>query len=255
MNIINPMDLSGKRIMVTGASSGIGRAAARIFSQLGANIVLLGRNAERLESARASLAGDDHSTCAFDLTAVNEIPALMKKIAKENGPFSGLFHSAGVGGIKMINILKEHDIDNIFSSSIKAALLLARGFCQKGVGEPEGGSLVFMSSASSLCGVAGMAVYAASKAAIDGAMRSLACELAPKGIRVNSIVAGAIKTEMHDGLAKTINDQELAAYEQKHLLGFGTSEDVAYAAAFLLSNAGRWITGTALIVDGGYCCP
>ena len=154
-----------------------------LCSRLGAKIMMLDINAAGLEVTKESLEGEEHASYVFDLTAVDEIPALMKKISQEHGPLSGFFHSAGVGGIKVINILKEKDIDFIFSVSIKAAFLLTRGFCQKGVYEPGKGSLVFMSSASSLCGVAGMSVYAASKAAVDGAMRSLACELAPRGIQ------------------------------------------------------------------------
>jgi NAD(P)-dependent dehydrogenase (short-subunit alcohol dehydrogenase family) len=139
---------------------------------------------------------------------------------------------------------------------VKAALLLTRGFCQKGVqAQGEKNSLVFMSSAAGLCGVAGMSIYSASKAAVDGAMRSLACELAPRGIRVNSIAAGAVKTEMHEETVRKLNEQEIKNYEQRHLLGFGSPEDVAYAAAFLLSDAAAWITGTTMVVDGGYCCP
>ena len=142
--------------------------------------------------------------------------------------------------------------------------MLTRGFCQKGVYEPGQGSLVFMSSASSLCGVAGMSVYAASKAAIDGAMRSLACELAPRGIRVNTIVAGAIKTEMHEGLEKNINEKELAEYEQKHLLGFGSPRGYSLCGSFSLirgrqmdnrhQHGGGWgllLSLTQMILLGG----
>jgi short-subunit dehydrogenase len=111
---LNPMDLSGKRILVTGASSGIGRHSAIIFSRLGAKLVLTGRNPKRLNQTFGALEGEGHGEYVFDLSQTDEIPRFMKIIAGEQGHFSGLFHSAGVGGIKAINILKEKDIEFIF---------------------------------------------------------------------------------------------------------------------------------------------
>jgi NAD(P)-dependent dehydrogenase (short-subunit alcohol dehydrogenase family) len=250
------MDLTGKRILVTGASSGIGKETAQIISKLGGKVILLARNEQRLKQVFASLTGDDHAFYAFNLTATDDIPAMMKAVAREHGPLTGVFHSAGLGYIMPVSILKQKYIDSVLDVSVKATLIITKGFCQKGVHE-QGvkGSLVFMSSAAGLCGVAGMSIYSASKAAVDGAVRSLACELALRGIRVNSIAAGAVKTEMHEEMVRNLNEQEIKEYEQRHLLGFGNSEDVAHAAAFLLSDAAAWITGTTMIVDGGYCCP
>jgi NAD(P)-dependent dehydrogenase (short-subunit alcohol dehydrogenase family) len=251
---LNPMDLTGKRILVTGASSGIGRVTAQILSQLGAKVILMARNEERLQLALASLAGEGHAKCIFDLTIADEIPAMMKKLAQDHGPFTGLFHAAGIGVIMPVSILKEKYIARVLDVSIKAALMLTRGICQKRVFAPEACSIVFMSSAASLRGKIGMSIYSASKAAIDGAVRSLAAELAGRHIRVNSLAAGGVQTEMHHGIVKNLDEASTSDYRQKHLLGFGSPEDIAYAAAFLLSDASKWITGTTMIVDGGYCC-
>lgn len=248
------LDFAGKRILITGASSGIGGEVARLLSKLGANLVLLGRDAERLQRVFQSLNGRGHGKYLFDLAAVDEIPAFLKKIGLEHGPLSGLFHAAGDVSIKPLGLLKSKYIDPIFDISVKAALLLTRGFCQRGVQHQGQASLVFMSSVAGLRGQAGMSIYSASKAAIDGAVRSLACELAPRGIRVNAIAAGAVQTVMHEKIVKDLSEEGITAYRQKHLLGFGDPEDIANAAAFLLSDASKWITGTTMIVDGGYSC-
>jgi NAD(P)-dependent dehydrogenase (short-subunit alcohol dehydrogenase family) len=249
-----PLDLSGKRILVTGASSGIGRTTSQLLARLGARVALLARDEARLQQTLDSLAGSGHSMDVFDLAAIDEIPALLKRSAKEQGPLAGLFHCAGVGTIIPVSILKGKYIDPVLDVSIKAALLLTRGFCQKGVHKEGPASIVFMSSISSLCGVKGLSIYSASKAAIDGAVRALACELAPRGIRVNSIAGGAVETGLHSQAVGNLNEDEIAEYREKHLLGFGSPEDIAYAAAFLLSDAAKWITGTTMVVDGGYSC-
>ena len=252
--VANPMDLTGQRILVTGASSGIGKSTARLLSNLGAQLVLIARNQERLEHTLEGLNGSGHSCQVFDLSEVDNIPPLMKKIAQGGGPFSGVFHAAGVESIRALPLLKSAHIDEVFNPSFKAAVLLVRGFCQKGVRLEGTGSIVLMSSVTSVSGQNAMSVYSASKGAIDAAVRSFACDLAGLNVRINSIVSGAVDTEMHNRLTKYMSSEALDGYRQKHLLGFGQSEDIANAAAFLLSGAAKWITGTAMVVDGGYTC-
>jgi NAD(P)-dependent dehydrogenase (short-subunit alcohol dehydrogenase family) len=252
----NPMKLIGKRILITGASSGIGQATAKLSSRLGGKVVLVARDEGRLEETFKSLSGDGHAYYVYDLTDIDNVPGLLKKIAIEQGKLSGMFHSAGITSVMHINIIKKNVIDQVFDINIKAALMLAKGFNQKVVRDDGYCSLVFMSSVAGICGVSGMSVYSASKAAVDGAVRSLACELASNKIRVNSISAGAVHTRMLDGFnVNKLSMDEIKKYENKHLLGFGEAEDIANAAAFLLSDASKWITGTCLVVDGGYSCP
>ena len=190
---MNPMSLVGKRILVTGASSGVGRAAAIIFSKLGAEVMLLARNEERLQETYAALEGQNHGIYLFDLCNIDEIPGLLKKIAQEHGPLSGIFHAAGITSVKSVALMKDKYIEEVFASSIKAALMLARGFIQKNVKAEGSTSLVFMSSTLSIMGLSGLSIYSASKAAINGAVRSLAVELAGRKVRVNSWYRGVLK--------------------------------------------------------------
>jgi NAD(P)-dependent dehydrogenase (short-subunit alcohol dehydrogenase family) len=252
--MINPMDLTGKRVLVTGASSGIGQATAQLISRLGGTVILLARNEERLRETYDTLDGQGHSFISFDLSDVDQIPPLLKKIAREDGPISGVFHSAGIISLMAVTFIKEKHVDEIFSSSIKSAIMLTKGMCQKDVKMEGISSIIFMSSVASLCGVKGLSLYSASKAAIDGVVRSLALELAPRNIRVNSIVAAGIETKMYYKYVESLPEEGFALYKQRHLMGFGKVEDIAQAAAFLLSDAAKWITGTSMVVDGGYSC-
>lgn len=252
----NPMDLTGKRILVTGASSGIGQATSLLISRMGGKVVMAARDEKRLKEVYNSLDGQGHAYYIFDLTDLENIPGFIRKIASEQGRLSGLFHSAGVTSVLSINVLKPKMIEDIFSINIKTFLLLVKGYLQKDVKDDGITSIVVMSSVAGICGISGMSVYSASKAAVNGAVKSLACELAAKRVRVNSIIAGAVRTKMLDEYnEKYFSEVERKAYESKHVLGFGEAEDVANAAVFLLSDASKWITGTTLIVDGGYSCP
>lgn len=248
----NPMSLVGKTFLLTGASSGLGRETAIILSKLGARLALVARNTIRLEETYSKLESKGHKIYTFDLEQLDEIPGLLKTIAEEIGPLSGIFHAAGIAPVLSIKSAKEKSIIPSFKSSIFASLMLAKGFCQKGIQAEGMASLVFMSSAASITGSKGLSVYSASKAAVDGSVRALAVELAEKNIRVNSVAAGMIKTEMHAAITDNMSSEMLKDREGHHPLGFGEPIDVAMAVAFLLSDASKWITGTTMVVDGGF---
>ena len=249
--MVNPLELSGRTILVTGASSGIGRETACLLSRLGARVVLAGRSPERLTETLRLLDGENHQIETFDLSAVDEICGWLKQIAASAGPLNGLVHSAGVHSLRPLRLLRPEILEDVMRVNFSAAVGLARGYCQKGVCAPAG-SIVFLSSAAALKGQAGIGAYAASKGALISAARALAVELAPERIRVNCIAPGIVASEMGQTLLSRVSPEQASALEAAHLLGFGSTRDIAHAIAFLLADTGRWITGSLLVVDGGY---
>lgn len=249
--IFAPEAFAGRRFLVTGASSGLGQHAAVRLAEAGARVALVGRNVDRLGSTLGSLAGEGHSTHSVDMSDAEVAADAVSGIAKAGGAFDGVFHSAGTALILPARITKNRHLDDVFAAGVRGAFGVARAAAKKGV-VADGGSLVFMSSISAIRGRPGMTAYSAAKAAVDGMIRPLAAELAERRIRVNSIIAGGVETAMHQDFVESVSDELVRNYQALHLLGFGRPDDIAYAAMFLLSDASRWITGSSLVVDGGY---
>lgn len=251
MQIFHEHYLKDKRVLVTGASSGIGRQSAVTLASCGARLCLSGRDAGRLQNTLELLPGSGHTVLPLDMRGDDVVADAIQSDAKAAGSFYAAFHAAGVSMVRQVKLCKGAQFDEVFESSVKSALAIARALSLRGVME-DGGALVLMSSVAGLRGQAGMSVYSAAKAAIDGMTRSLAVEFAPRAIRVNAVCAGAVETPMHQTLLATLGADSIEAYRSKHLLGFGQPEDVANVVAFLIGEGGRWITGTSLVVDGGY---
>ncbi len=249
--IFAPDAFAGRHILVTGASSGLGRQTATRLAEAGARLALVGRNEARLGEALAMLAGEGHSVHPVDMADAEVAADAVQAIARRHGAFAGAFHSAGSALILPARVTKNRHLDEMFAGGFRGAFGVARAAAKKGVVQ-DGGSLVFMSSISAIRGRPGMTAYSAAKAAVTGLVHALAAELAERRIRVNSIVAGGVETAMHQDFVGSVSEDLVANYEALHLLGFGRPDDIAYAAMFLLSDAGRWITGTDLVVDGGY---
>lgn len=255
--MLNLMSLQGRTILVTGASSGLGRETAILLSALGAKLVLVARNRERLEATAALLEGQDHLIEPFDLSEMDAIAPWMKNLVKRSGPLHGVVHSAGNQKTLPLRFMSQKDLDGIMGVSLGGAIGLAKGFRQKGVcqsSDPEAtGSIVFLASIMALVGQPGISAYCASKGAISALTRSLALELAPEKIRVNCVApAYVMETEMSERLLGSLSAEQFEAIKAMHPLGLGRPRDVANAIAFLTAETGRWITGTTLVVDGGY---
>ncbi|MCX7708784.1 MAG: SDR family oxidoreductase [Clostridia bacterium] len=248
----NLLDLSGKNILVTGASSGIGKGIAKLLSNLKANVILVARNEENLQKVFNELDPGDHSYYRMDLNRLEKIEDLMNFICHDGHKLHGLVHSAGISRTVPVQYLKLDELKDIMSVNFYSFMELVKQFSKKKYHD-SGGSIVAISSISSKVGARGLSAYSASKGALESAIRSMALDLAPKNIRINAIAPGMIATQMYDGLMEIANNTDLEAdIKKRQVLGIGIPEDVAYAAAFLLSGASRLITGTTLVVDGGY---
>jgi len=243
--------LENKTFLVTGASSGIGRAIAIQLSQLGAHVILCARNTSGLEETKRLLEGTRHTVAPIDTAAKVDFNEWMTNLAAHHGSLDGMAHCAGSHTVLPLRFLDEEAIDQQLTLHIKSALLLAKAFRQPSVRAQGRCSLLFVSSIAAIRGFPGWSVYAAGKAGIIGLTKTLACELARENIRVNCLVPGWVDTALTREAAAHLSDVQLEELKSSHLLGLGSPQDVAGPATFLLSSAANWMTGEALVVDGG----
>ena len=241
----NPYSLQGKTILVTGASSGIGRAIAIACSKMGAYLIITGRNENRLKETFSMLDGDNHCLLIADLTneadrmqLINAIPLL-----------DGIVQNAGIGNRILCKDLIEDDYNKVFDTNLKAPMLLQSLLLSKKK-ITKGASIVFIASRAASSPSIGNAIYSASKGAIISYAKCLALESAPRKIRVNCICPGMIMT---DFIAKSGLDEEVMndIGNKYPLKRYGKPEDVANLAVYLLSDASEWMTGSCIDISGG----
>lgn len=241
----NPFSLKGKTILVTGASSGIGRATAIECSKLGAIVIITGRNSERLQQTYDSLYGLGHLQIIADLNNLEDLTSLVNQVPI----IDGVVNNAGIAKTQPISFIKEEDLQKIFATNTFTPILLVKQLLRKKKIN-KNASLVFTSSVSAIKSDLGNSVYGASKAALQSYVRYCARELAPKSIRANSIHPGMVTTPLITGGAHS--DDDLQTDAQKYPLGrYGRPEEIAWSIIYLLSDASAWITGHSLIIDGG----
>ncbi len=247
----NPFSLSGKTIIVTGASSGIGQQCAIDFSRMGADVVAIARNKERLDKTVSCLSEGNHLAVIADLTEFELIPELVESIIAKIGKIDGLVNCAGISTTLPIKLMNEAKLDEFFKANVYTAIELTREVSKVKNMNP-GGSIIFFSSIMGCVGEKGKSLYSMTKGALISGTRSLACEYAKRRIRVNSISPGAIITPINENLPHISDPVQREMLEQKHLLGLGQTSDISAACIYLLSEASRWVTGQNFIVDGGY---
>ena len=245
-------NLKNKNIVITGASSGIGRQCAITFSKLGANVILIARNKERLKEIYDRLNKGNHLIISQDITEYDRLEEIINIAVNKVGRISGFIHSAGIEMTLPLRSMQPSYYEEMFSINVIAGFELVRIISKNKYLDESGASFVFISSIMGIVGNTALVGYSASKGALISAIKSMAIEFIPKNIRVNCILPGHVETEMANKLFEKISEESKKEIINMHPLGLGKPEDIANTCAFLLSDASRWITGTNLIVDGGY---
>ena len=241
----NPFSLEEKKILVTGASSGIGRATAIECSKMGARLVLTARNEKRLKETLSLLKGEGHQYIVTDLSNEEEIDQLVSKIDSING----VVNNAGFNIVKILPFIKSEDLNKMLKINLEAPILLTNQLVKKKKIEKDS-SIVFVSSIGKFIAALGNCMYSTTKGGLSAFMKNAALDLASKKIRCNAVLPGMVETPLI--LEKEITEELLDADRKLYpLKRFGNPEEIAYAIVFLLSDASSWMTGTEIVIDGG----
>lgn len=252
--MFNPFTLEGKTILVTGASSGIGRQCAIDCSKMGAKVVAVARNQERLDETLSMLAGDGHRSYSYDFFDSEGIGDLVSTIVADCGKIGGMVYAAGFEKTLPLQLLKPADYTDIYKVNTISALEMVKNvcsikyFCKSGMG----GGIVLIASITAVIARGGTAAYSASKGAMVSAARVLASELAGRRIRVNCISPGTVLTPLMQNYLNGLSEEDYKKRIGGFPLGLGETTDISNACIFLLSDASRWITGQNIIIDGGF---
>lgn len=241
----NPFSLAGKTLLVTGASSGIGKATALLCARMGATVVLTGRNEDRLDCVYGQLAGRQPSPIIADITTASDREALVDTLPE----LDGVVYCAGMGHRKLCKQLTPGDVSAVMETNFNATVLLqSELLSRKKIN--KGASIVFLSSRTADVPTVANALYSASKGAIKSYARCLSLELAPRQIRVNCICPAMVWTPLVE--SEGVTKEELEAKEASYpLKRYGQPEDIANLAVFLLSDASSWMTGSCIDITGG----
>ena len=249
--MFNPFTLEKKTIIITGASSGIGRQCAIDCSRMGANVILIARNKERLQETLSLMEVGNHNYYCYDLSDLEGIRSLVSNIISDNRKINGFIHAAGIELTKPTKLLEPLDYNRIFDVNSVSAFELVRNLSSVKNME-QNSSIVLISSITSIIGRTGVAAYAASKGAMNSATKVFALELVKRKIRVNCILPGTIITPLIQNYLSSLNEEDYKKRIDGFPLGLGETTDISNACIYLLSDASRWVTGQNIIIDGGY---
>ena len=251
--MFNLVDLTGRKIVIVGASQGIGRDTAIMLSKLGAHVIVVARNEEKLKETVAMCEGNNNCYYCMDANDLDTIEDCVKKIVDENGAVDGLVYSAGITNDRPLNLFKPEVVDQVLKVNLGGFIEFTRCLTKRKRFN-SGMRIVGISSTAGLRGSKAHLAYSASKAGMNGAMRCMAIELAEKGIGVNTVAPGMIATSMYEKYLEGnggVNGAANLGLLARQYMGIGKTDDVATAIAFLLSPASRFITGVCLPIDGG----
>lgn len=243
----NPYSLEGKTILVTGASSGIGKATAIECSKLGARVVITGRDEARLQQTLSSLEGEGHVVITADLGEDDGIRFLVERVPVLNG----IVHAAGISDTVLFQFLKKERLENIFNINFFAPVVLSQLLLKKKLLQ-KGGSIVFLSSIDGpVTAHIGNSMYSATKGALSAMMQNMSIELASKGIRVNAVLPGMTETPLihNDDITQEQLNKDMELYPLKR---YADPREMAWAIIYLLSDASTFTIGASLVVDGGF---
>ena len=246
----NPFSLEGKTILITGATSGIGRQCAIDCAKMGAKVVAIGRNKERLNSLMTEL-GEINAGYIYELQNLNGIKKLIEDIVTEHGKLDGFIHAAGIETTNPVKLTSIDEYENLYRVNCLSAFEIIKNLCSIKTFNKKG-SIILISSISGIIARKGLSAYAASKGALMSAAKVMALEMASREIRVNTISPGTILTPMMQKALDAMKEEEQKKRIEGFPLGLGKTSDISNACIFLISDASRWITGHNLIVDGGY---
>lgn len=246
--------LEDKNILVTGASSGIGAECCITCSESGASLILAGRSKSKLNQTLGKLKPGNHSMLSYDLTNLEGIEKELAELLNKYGEIHGFIHSAGIDITKPLNSMRYNDYQKVFNTNVISGFEIARILSKKQFCPENGASYIFIASVMGMVGEPAKIAYCSSKGALLSGCRSMALELAAKKIRVNCISPAIVRTELVEKLFLELPEGAVDRIRSLHPLDFGSPGDVANACVFLLSEESKWITGSNLVIDGGYSC-
>ncbi len=247
-------NITNKNIVITGGSSGIGRQIAIDCCKMGAKVLIVGRDTNRLSDTKNTILSSGGYICTIeaDLTSSESIELVTEQAISEFGHVDGIVHAAGISTTLPFRSISQSKFDNFIYTNVFSAIFLTKNLLKKGNFDDNGGSIIFFTSVMAHLGESGKTIYGLTKGALLAASKSLAIEYAPRKIRFNCISPGVVQTPMVMKQDYAQSEENLSKIRALHPMGIGKPEDISPAVIFLLSDSSSWITGTELVIDGGY---